>query len=197
MGVSEINTRTCLYIFFMFSFLVIRYLVLEKDVIKTFVLVLFSFLGISANFNNAKSLYFNGSGRLADAKFKSDAPMIETTKKLIVKMRLHPTDVFSNEPSILSLYTDYKIPNNLPTYRRFMGNSYENNFQMFETQKKVFLNHLDSIDKKGWLITYFFMNPSHPRFDSLQLNLVRTISLTNDVNFILTTHGYIISNKKQ
>ena len=196
MGVSEINTRTCLYIFYILSFLMVRYLVLKKDVLKICVLIILSFLGISANFSNVKSLYLNGNGRLADAEFKSNAPMVKIIKDLVLKRNLCSDDIFSNQSSILSLYTNFKSPNDLPTYRRFMGNSYENNYEMFKIQEKDFMKSLDSFGKKSWLIAYFFMNPNHPRFDSLQLNLVRSFKKRNDVDFFQTTHGYIISSKQ-
>jgi hypothetical protein len=122
--------------------------------------------------------------------------MVKIIKDLVLKRNLCSDDIFSNQSSILSLYTNFKSPNDLPTYRRFMGNSYENNYEMFKIQEKDFMKSLDSFGKKSWLIAYFFMNPNHPRFDSLQLNLVRSFKKRNDVDFFQTTHGYIISSKQ-
>jgi hypothetical protein len=196
MGISEINTRTGLYVFFILSFLMVRYLVQKKEALKMGVLIFFSFLGISANFSNVKSLYQNGDGPLAAAEFKSDSPMVKIIKDLVLKRKLCSDCMFSNQSSILSLYTNFKAPNDLPTYRRFMGNSYENNYDIFKTQEKDFMEFVDSSGANSWLIAYFFMNPNHPRFDSLQLNLVRTFKTRNDVNFVETTHGYVISDKQ-
>lgn len=196
MGISEINTRTSLYIFYILSFLMVRYLVLKKDVLQMGVLIFFFLLGFSANFSNVKSLYLNGTGRLADAKFKSNAPMVKIIKDMILKRNLCSDDIFSNQSSILSLHTDFKAPNDLPTYRRFRGNSYENNYEMFKTQEKDFMKSVDAIGKKRWLIAYFFTETDHPRFDSLQLNFVRAFKARNDVNFVETIHGYVISSKQ-
>lgn len=193
MGVSEVNVRTWFYPLFGLSFILFIQLIKSRLKLNILLLTSIAVLGVASTLSKAKSLYTNGEGRLASPQFRKDSPLVVGMYRELRSNDLEISRIFSNEKAILSVHTDFEMVGDLPISRRFMGNTYENNLGMFQSQKRLFLRKLEN---KDWLIVFFLMDKNHPRFDPLLNDFILEFKNNREVAFKTTKFGYLISSNK-
>lgn len=193
MGVSEVNVRTWFYPLFGLSFILFIILVKSRFKLSILLLTIIVVLGVTSSVSTAKSLFTNGEGRLASPQFRKDSPLVDGMLREIRSNGLAVSQIFSNEKAILSVHTDFEMVEDLPVSRRFMGNTYENNLDMFDSQKQLFEG---KILKKTWLIVFFLMDKSHPRYDPTLNDFILEFKNNPEVAFKITKFGYLISPNK-
>ncbi len=189
---NEMNNRTIFYVLFFMSFVVTKYIVLNQGTLHKTLYFIFVLICISRTLNAIPNMFTKGNGRLAEPALQIDSPIILAMKDIIKKKEIKSEQIFSNEHAVLAIHTNFDPIGELPSSRIFLGNNYLTDSILFSNQLR---NFCKVQNKKKWLIVYFLLPKTHPRFDSYLHNYIIEMINTKKFVTIKTFQGYCIYPK--
>ncbi len=188
-GFNEMNNRTIFYLLFLMSFVVTKYFILNQKKFYKCLYLVFTLICISRTINAIPNMFRIGNGRLADPSLQTNSPMILAMKSIMNKKEIKSQQIFSNQTAILSVYTNFEPIKELPSSTLFLGNSHATDSIQFSKQ---LLRFWEEQNNKSWVMVYFFLPKTHPRFDLYLHNYITQMTKVNKFTTIKTIHGYCI-----